>query len=40
MTDDADNDDIILVENEDWEDIAIGKDELDLNDELFVMQDM
>ena len=35
---DAERDDVVLV-NDDWEDMPIAKDELDLNDDLFVMQD-
>jgi hypothetical protein len=38
VTEDAEREDVILV-NDDWEDMPTAKDELDLNDELFVMQD-
>jgi hypothetical protein len=38
-SEDAETDDVILV-NDDWEDMPTAKDELDLNDEIFVMQDM
>jgi hypothetical protein len=38
VTEDAETDDVILV-NDDWEDMPTPKDEIDLNDELFVMQD-
>ena len=36
--DENNEEDMIIVENDDWEDIP--KDEFDLNDEMFVMQDM
>ena len=38
VSEDAERDDVILV-NDDWEDMPTAKDECDLNDELFVMQD-
>jgi hypothetical protein len=38
VNEDAETDDVILV-NDDWEDMPTAKDELDLNDEIFVMQD-
>lgn len=40
VSDEAEADDVILVDNDDWEDMPKVKDEFDLNDELFVMQDM
>ena len=38
VSEDAERDDVILV-NDDWEDMPTAKDELDLNDDIFVMQD-
>jgi hypothetical protein len=39
-SEDAETDDVVILMNDDWEDMPTAKDELDLNDELFLMQDM